>query len=152
MARVEKALQSKDPQSMEFQCSTSGCHYEVRFIVSGEDKVLLIISNVSRRKETEAKLEYLAHYDSLTDLPNRYMFNDRLAQAIAHAERKKQLLAILFLDIDNFKHINDTIGHKMGDQLLQKIASRLMTGMRKTDSIVAYQRRHRKILWHVLAR
>ena len=135
MARVEKALQSKDPQSMEYQCPTSGCHYEVRFIVSGEDKVSVIISNVSRRKETEAKLEYLAHYDSLTDLPNRYMFNDRLAQAIAHAERKKQLLAILFLDIDNFKHINDTIGHKMGDQLLQKIASRLMTGMRKTDSI-----------------
>jgi diguanylate cyclase (GGDEF)-like protein len=135
MARVEKTLQSKDPQSMEYQCSTSGCHYEVRFIVNGEDKVSVIISNVSGHKETEDKLKYLAYHDSLTGLPNRYMFNDRLEQAIAHAERKKQLLAILFLDIDNFKHINDTIGHKMGDQLLQKIANRLMIGMRKTDSI-----------------
>lgn len=138
MACVEKALQSNDPQSFEYQCWTSGCHYEVRFVVCGKDKVTVIISYISEHKETEDKLKY---HDSLTDLPSRYMFNDRLGQAIARAEREKQMLAILFLDIDNFdnfKHINDMMVHKMGDQLLQKIARRVMIGMRKTDSIFRF--------------
>jgi diguanylate cyclase (GGDEF)-like protein len=129
MSCLERALQSGDPQKFEYQ------QYELRFISSGDDAVSVIITDISDYKQATEKIRYLAYYDTLTALPNRYLFNDRLKQAIAHAERNKQLLAILFLDVDNFKQINDTLGHNAGDKLLQGIADRLMIGMRKTDSI-----------------
>lgn len=135
MSCIEKALQTGDLQSFEYQPLLSDSHYELRFVVSEDDKVFVIISNISDYRQAAEKIKYLACHDTLTDLPNRYLFNDRLKQAIAHAERAKQLLAILFFDIDNFKHINDTIGHKAGDELLQGIANRLMIAMRRTDSI-----------------
>ncbi len=132
---LERVLQSGDPQNFEYQSSVSDDYYELRLIANGADRALVIISNISRYQQAVEKIKYLAYYDTLTNLPNRYMFNDRLEQAIAHAERKKQLLAILFLDIDNFKHINDTIGHKAGDRLLQGVADRLTVCIRKTDTI-----------------
>jgi diguanylate cyclase (GGDEF)-like protein len=135
MSCVEKALETGDLQSFEYQSLVRDYHYELRFVVSGDDNVLVIISNISDYKAAAEKVQYLAYHDALTDLPNRYLFNDRLRQAIACAERKEQLLAILLLDIDNFKHINDTLGHQTGDQLLQGIANRLMIGMRRGDSI-----------------
>lgn len=135
MSCIEKALQTGDLQSFEYQPLLSDSHYELRFVVREDDKVSVIISNISDYKQAAEKIKYLAYHDTLTDLPNRYLFNDRLKQAIAHAERAKQLLAILFFEIDNFKHINDTIGHKAGDELLQGIANRLMIAMRRTDSI-----------------
>jgi len=132
---IEIALQTGELQSFEYQPCTGDCQYELRFVVSGDDKVLVIITNISDHRQATERVKYLAHHDNLTDLPNRYLFNDRLKQAIAYAEREKQLLALLFFDIDNFKHINDTIGHKAGDELLKSIAARLMISMRKTDSI-----------------
>jgi len=132
---IEKALQTGDPQSFEYQSLVGDQHYELRFIVSGEDKVSVIVSNTSVYKQATEEAKYLAYHDTLTNLPNRFMFNDRLEQAIAYAERKKQLLAILFIDLDNFKQINDTMGHKAGDHLLRNITDRLMIGMRKTDAI-----------------
>lgn len=134
MSCLERAMQSGNLQNFEYQSLVSDDHYELRLIASGKDKALAIISNISGYKQAVEKIKYLAYHDTLTNLPNRYMFNDRLEQAIAYAERKKQLLAILFLDIDNFKHINDTIGHKAGDRLLQGIADRLTIGTRKTDT------------------
>lgn len=134
MSRAEKALQTGDPQCFEYQPWMSEHHYELR-LVGGDDRVFVIISDISDYKQTAEKVKYLAHHDTLTGLPNRYLFHDRLRQAIAYAEREKQFLAVLFLDIDNFKHINDTIGHRAGDQLLQGIASRLLFGIRKADSI-----------------
>jgi diguanylate cyclase (GGDEF)-like protein len=135
MSHAEKALQTGDPQRIEYQHWMSEQHYELRLVVGGDDRIFVIISNISDYKQAAERVKYLAHHDPLTDLPNRYLFNDRLKQAIAHADREKQFLAVLFLDIDNFKHINDTIGHRAGDQLLQGIATRLMLGIRKTDSI-----------------
>ena len=134
MSCAEKALQTGDPQCFEYQPWMSEYHYELR-LVGGDDRVFVIISDISDYKQASERVKYLANHDPLTDLPNRYLFNDRLRQAIAHAEREKQFLAVLFLDIDNFKHINDTIGHRAGDQLLQGIASRLLFGIRKADSI-----------------
>ncbi len=116
---IEKALQTGDLQRFECQSLLSYQYYEFKFIALGEDKVLTIITNISDYKNAEKKANYLACHDSLTNLPNRYLFNDRLQQAITHVEREKKLLAILFLDLDNFKQINDTIGHKAGDQLLR---------------------------------
>jgi diguanylate cyclase (GGDEF)-like protein len=135
MSCLAKALQSGDPQKFEYRSPVGDNHYELRFIVSGKDRVSAIISDISAYKQAMEQVEYLASHDGLTSLPNRYMFNDRLEQAIAYAERKKQLMAILFLDLDNFKQINDTMGHKAGDQLLKNITDRLMISMRKTDSI-----------------
>jgi diguanylate cyclase (GGDEF)-like protein len=135
MVHMEKTLHTGEPHRFEYQHRMSQHHYELRLFAGGHDRIFVIISNISDHKEAAEKVKYLALHDPLTDLPNRYLFNDRLKHAIGHAEREKQLLAVLFLDIDNFKHINDTIGHLAGDQLLQGIATRLMLGIRKTDSI-----------------
>ncbi len=135
MSHMEKAQQTGDPQSFEYQPWMSEHHYELRLVGGADGGAFVIISNISDYKQAAEKVKHLAHHDTLTDLPNRYLFNDRLKQAIAHAEREKQMLAVLFIDIDNFKHINDTIGHRAGDELVQGIASRLMSGIRKSDSI-----------------
>lgn len=132
---IEKAIQTGMLHGFEYQHFTSGSHYQLRVIKTGEEKVSVIISNISDYKLATDKIKHLAYHDTLTDLPNRYLFTDRLKQAIAQAERSEKMLAIFFLDIDNFKHINDTIGHKAGDQLLQGIGNRLAIAMRRTDSI-----------------
>ncbi len=134
MQCIENALHTGDVQGCEYQSPTSEHHYELKFIVNGKDRVFAFVSNISDYRQAAEKARYLAHHDTLTNLPNRYLFNDRLKQAIAHAERGKKLLAILFLDLDNFKQINDTIGHRAGDQLLQIVADRLMKGVRETDT------------------
>lgn len=135
MRCIEKALETGDMQRFEHQPLFSDQHYELKLIVIEADKVLAIISNISDYKQAAEKVRHLAYHDSLTSLPNRYLFNDRLQQAIARADREKKLLAILFLDLDNFKHINDTLGHKAGDQLLKSVAERLKRDVRMTDSI-----------------
>ena len=134
MQCIENALHTGDVQGCEYQSPTSDHHYELKFIVNRRDRVFAFVSNISDYRQAAEKARYLSHHDTLTNLPNRYLFNDRLKQAIAHAERGKKLLAILFLDLDNFKQINDTIGHSAGDQLLQIVADRLVKGVRETDT------------------
>lgn len=85
--------------------------------------------------ELNERLKHQAYYDTLTNLPNRSLFNDRLSQAILHAQRGRKALAVLFLDLDRFKNINDTLGHAVGDHLLHKVASRLRQFVRKEDSV-----------------
>lgn len=87
------------------------------------------------RKEAELKLARLAHYDALSGVPNRVLFKDRLERAIQRAERGHQGVALLFLDFDGFKAVNDTYGHDAGDRLIEMIAERLSACMRKTDSV-----------------
>ena len=113
----------------------SDVHYEFKFTVDREGKVLVFVRTVPVQEHENKKVTYLAYHDVLTDLPNRYLFNDRLRHAIAQAEREKYQLAIMFLDLDNFKQVNDTIGHKAGDQLLQGVAERLRESVRRTDTI-----------------
>ena len=83
----------------------------------------------------EQHLDHITHHDSLTGLPNRVLFHDRLDQALLHADRHNRLLGIMFLDLDNFKTINDGLGHETGDLLLREVASRLQTCVRKSDTI-----------------
>jgi diguanylate cyclase (GGDEF)-like protein len=134
---IEKALQTDNQEIFDytFLINTQKNHYEAKFIVSGDDKVLIIVRNISEQKNTEKQIKYLSYHDTLTNLPNRYLLKDRLEQAIANAERKNRLLAIVLLDLDNFKNINDTIGHTAGDQLLLGFADRLSKYVRQTDSI-----------------
>ncbi len=96
---------------------------------------IAVFSDITERKATEAKVEYLAHHDVLTNLPNRTLLRDRFAQAVAHAARNNALMALLFLDLDRFKQINDTLGHDVGDHLLQEIAIRLVNCLREVDII-----------------
>jgi diguanylate cyclase (GGDEF)-like protein/PAS domain S-box-containing protein len=107
--------------------------------VKGDDGAIInhigIFGDISERKQAEYRIQQLAHYDVLTGLPNRVLFNDRLEQAIIHAQRNKSRLALLFLDLDRFKQINDTLGHGVGDQLLQSVAHRLLSCVRDQDTV-----------------
>jgi diguanylate cyclase len=80
-------------------------------------------------------MSYLAHHDYLTDLPNRLLLDDRLAQAMSAAHRYQGQLAVLFIDVDRFKHINDSLGHAIGDELLLSIAGRLVAAVRGSDTV-----------------
>jgi len=96
---------------------------------------IAVFSDITRRKADEAHIEHLAHYDSLTHLPNRALFADRLKHALVAGTRNKTKTALLFLDLDRFKYVNDTMGHVAGDMLLQSVAERLRSCVRESDTI-----------------
>ncbi len=99
------------------------------------ERLVWALRDISQIKSSEEQITYLAYHDALTALPNRRLFNDRLEVAIATASRKNQRLALLFLDLDNFKHINDGLGHAAGDELLQETARRLRRKVREEDTV-----------------
>ena len=92
-------------------------------------------TDITERKLLQNKLENLAHFDSLCNLPNRTLFSDRLKLALAYAKREKKMLAILFIDLDLFKEINDLYGHEAGDMVLQAISLRLISCVRESDTV-----------------
>ena len=100
-----------------------------------QSQLLLIGQNISDIRKTQDQLHYLAHYDALTDTANRRLFEDRCAQAIQSAIRHRSEIALIGLDIDHFKRINDTLGHDIGDQFLVTLANRLKQSVRKEDTI-----------------
>ena len=97
--------------------------------------VVLVFHDVSNAKQMAEKMSYLAEHDFLTDLPNRLLLTDRITQALNAAKRKKSRVAIIYLDIDHFKKINDTLGHEVGDQLLKVLSKKLQNCIRTTDTI-----------------
>jgi diguanylate cyclase (GGDEF)-like protein/PAS domain S-box-containing protein len=94
-----------------------------------------VAADVTERKRSEERLSFLANYDPVTTLPNRNLFTDRLAQAMRNAERRGTRLALLFLDLDSFKTVNDTLGHAAGDALLTQVAERLTSVIRTADTV-----------------
>ncbi|HHT9115236.1 MAG TPA: diguanylate cyclase domain-containing protein [Candidatus Wunengus californicus] len=94
-----------------------------------------IHQDITDKKQSEAHIHYLAYYDTLTNLPNRSLFCDRLQHELAHAHRNERMLAVMFLDLDRFKVINDTLGHTYGDQALKAVAERLKGCVRESDTI-----------------
>ncbi len=97
-----------------------------------------IFSDITSEKENSERLRYLAHYDQLTGLPNRILFTDRLQQAIAQSKREQRQVAVMFLDLDGFKEVNDTLGHSSGDMLLCQVAKRLTACLRATDTVARF--------------
>lgn len=114
-------------------------HMVSGFIVTENDKYLGVgnghdlLHHITQRKQAE--LYYLAHYDQLTKIPNRMLFSDRLQMACRESDRSKTLVAVMFIDVDRFKQINDTMGHRFGDFLLQAVAARLGAGIRSNDTV-----------------
>ena len=102
---------------------------------SGREHFVAVFSDISQLKESQEKAEYLATHDALTGLPNRSLFHDRLELALAQSRRQNSITALMFLDLDNFKNINDTLGHDVGDELLMQIANRLSAQIREMDTV-----------------
>jgi diguanylate cyclase (GGDEF)-like protein/PAS domain S-box-containing protein len=96
---------------------------------------VIVFHDVTQARAMSQRMSYLAHHDYLTDLPNRLLLDDRLAQAMSAAHRHQGQLAVLFVDVDRFKHINDSLGHAIGDELLLSIAGRLVAGVRGSDTV-----------------
>ena len=94
-----------------------------------------LTNEISEKRKAEESLEYIAYHDELTDLPNRNLLIDRISNSIETAHRSKQKLGILFLDLDRFKAINDSLGHNIGDKLIQEVSKRLLHTLRKEDTI-----------------
>jgi diguanylate cyclase (GGDEF)-like protein/PAS domain S-box-containing protein len=98
-------------------------------------EVVSVSRDVSERRRAEEQIEYQAYHDALTLLPNRLLFRDRLTIALAHARRQQTALAVMFLDLDRFKDVNDTLGHSLGDELLRAVAGILQRAVRDGDTI-----------------
>jgi diguanylate cyclase (GGDEF)-like protein/PAS domain S-box-containing protein len=96
---------------------------------------VMVFHDVTQARAMSQRMSYLAHHDYLTDLPNRLLLNDRLTQAMAAARRQQQQLAVLFVDVDRFKHINDSLGHAIGDELLLSVAGRMLASVRGSDTV-----------------
>jgi diguanylate cyclase (GGDEF)-like protein len=94
-----------------------------------------IVRDASQRRKNEAEIRHRAHHDSLTGLPNRALLNDRLNIAFDLARRENHALALLFLDLDHFKEINDGLGHEAGDEVLSEVAKRLLSVVRASDTV-----------------
>ena len=147
-----RASDEKAREMMNTAMRESFCFFEwVHKRISGEEffaEVLLsrvkqgekiflhaLVRDVTERKQTEEKIQQMAFHDSLTGLPNRKLFSDRLGIALAQAQRNQKKVGIAMLDLDNFKGVNDTMGHAVGDLLLQATAERLCAALRKSDTV-----------------
>ena len=103
--------------------------------INNDRCVLTVARDVTEQKRTEQRMAYLANYDHLTGLPNRALFRDRLESAMLRAQRSERLVGLLYLDLDRFKQVNDSLGHQAGDQLLKQVADRLQRCVRRTDTV-----------------
>ncbi|MGI9201957.1 MAG: EAL domain-containing protein [Woeseiaceae bacterium] len=132
---IKKALETGKPQVYEHVLESLDIHLETRFVARDKTTVLAIVRDITERKSAEAKIYNLAYYDELTELPNRELFSQSLERTISVAKSEDQKFAVLFVDLDRFKRINDTLGHTIGDELLKDVAARLAKCTRSSDTI-----------------
>jgi diguanylate cyclase (GGDEF)-like protein/PAS domain S-box-containing protein len=139
---VKGAIEYGEPFDLELQIETAKNKRlwvkalgQSRTLNAGRRTLFGTFQNITERKQSEEHVQYLAYYDALTGLPNRTLLADRLLKALATASRQKDKVALLFLDLDRFKSINDSFGHTFGDLVLQDVATRLEGRTRKQDTV-----------------
>ncbi|MBT9455933.1 MAG: EAL domain-containing protein [Burkholderiaceae bacterium] len=142
--KVQQVIRSREETRYEsVLLHKSGAHIPVEFIVrsmmfGGELQRMTIIRDLRDRLEAQARIHHLAHHDALTGLPNRMAFMEHLQRCCAEALAHGETLAMLFLDLDNFKRVNDSLGHLEGDVLLRTVAQRLTGALRSTDRVARF--------------
>jgi diguanylate cyclase (GGDEF)-like protein/PAS domain S-box-containing protein len=124
-------LVRRDGSESAIEDSTAPIHDRSGSVTGG----VIVFHDVSMSRAIVSEMQRLAHHDVLTDLPNRLLLKDRIAQAIVTAHRNRTQVAVLFLDLDQFKHINDSLGHAIGDKLLRSVAARLLNCVRSSDTV-----------------
>jgi diguanylate cyclase (GGDEF)-like protein/PAS domain S-box-containing protein len=140
----QRSAEAHGPQTFEWHCRARDGHLfwaEISLrasIFGGREVMLATLRDVSDRKQAEAQIRHMARYDSLTGLPNRAAFVEEVHLASSRARRESRLFAVLFLDLDHFKDVNDTLGHPAGDQLLRVVSERLRNVVRATDTVARF--------------
>jgi diguanylate cyclase (GGDEF)-like protein len=135
MPRVEEALITGKAQSVVYKLPLAEGEtcFEARLVRCGADQVMAVIRDVTAQRRGEEEIRRLAYFDPLTGMPNRQQFLDRLGRQLQRAQVEGHKVGLLFLDLDRFKNINDSLGHSAGDQLLQQVAERLTQALRLSD-------------------
>src|ERR1700737_2620295 len=118
-----------------FEVAIGGSAAYTRDPLGNKTGAIFVFNDISAARAKSLELSHLAQHDFLTDLPNRVLLNDRITQAISFAARYSKQLAVMFVDLDGFKKINDSLGHAIGDKLLQSVASRLVACVRRSDTV-----------------
>ncbi|MEW6762795.1 MAG: EAL domain-containing protein [Pseudomonadota bacterium] len=126
----EKRLQRRDGARVWVSVTVSSMRD-----ANGNQRFICVVKDIQRQKQAEEALLRMANHDALTGLPNRVLMQDRLGQAIMHAHRTRRQVAVMFIDLDRFKHVNDSLGHDAGDQLIVEIARRLSSSLRESDTV-----------------
>ena len=140
---LSRTLATRKAEAQEIDDPHMGCPLQITtspvFGRHGEIVAAVhVAKDITEQRRAEQRLQQLAHYDHLTQLPNRTLFFDRLTQALARAQRHRRVVAVLFLDLDRFKVINDTLGHDAGDRVLQAVAERLLGAVREGDTVARF--------------
>ena len=137
---LQQTLKTQEIQVFEFQLQLQGSlyDYEARYVTISTQEVLCMVRDITARKHAEQMIHYQAFYDELTGLPNRTLFDRHLEEAIANAKEGSYPMGVMFLDIDRFKTINDTLGHANGDRVVYEFGQRLSRCMRSSDIVARW--------------
>ena len=137
---LKRTLETQEIQVFEFQLQVQGSlyDYEARYVTICAEEVLCMVRDITARKHAEQMIHYQAFYDELTGLPNRTLFDRHFAEAIANAKEHSYAMGVMFLDIDRFKTINDTLGHANGDRVVYEFGQRLSQCLRSNDIVARW--------------
>ncbi len=144
LEQVQVVLETQQLRSVDYELLRFGAiqHYEARLVATGPDQVLGLVRDISERKRTEEQIRRLAYCDSLTGIPNRQAFLETLERELQRSKIGNKKFAVLFMDLDAFKRINDTLGHNVGDHLLRIVSDRLRETIRPSDLVSRSDQSH----------